>query len=455
MCLSIPLIYKELFSYISSFLKYSRDNYLTILVLAFALNTGKLSLRKLGQTVNTQKRNKSNVDRVFNNAQFDTAKAYKRFFGLFFQQQSFGFDSQWLVIVDTTAKKTKRKWHRRKRNRGKGGKRRLHQRHGNTIHYKDKGKSGTGSQTHLWVMGLLITESGVRIPLPRKSYYTKNYAKKHGLKYRSQIDLVVEMLNNLSVPENVHVIVVADSFFESKKLDRICRKRQFTYITAVDSHRCLADENGRSNTQHVVALCESFPSNAFHKITLDQHHEQYANFRRTPGHKISRIYYVCKKTLDIAKLGERCVVFSKKEKMNGKDRKFSTKALLTNNFQLTAAQIVELYELRWEIELYFKELKSYLHFTDYSFEDFKASERWVDIVLITFLFLEYRRLQLLKNTIYPKRINELNIARTPQMIEVIKAEVNQSNIFYIKEALKSAYGRTLLVNILSNINIVA
>lgn len=454
MCLSIPQKHREVLSHISSFLKYGRDNYLPMLVLAFILSVGKLSLRKLGQGILTEQRHKSNVDRAFNNSEFDTQRVYWKFFGLFFQQQTFPFLSRWLVICDTTAKKTRRKWHRRKRNSGRGGKRRLRKRNGNTIKYKDKGKTGKGTQTHLWVMGLLITDTGIRIPLPRRSYYTKAYAKKHGLKYRSQVDLVVEMLESLHVPENVEVIVIVDSFFESKKLDRLCSKRRFTYVTAVDSHRCLADENGNSNSQHVVSLLELLPSHAFEKITLDSESEQYHIFRRGPGHRKARTYYVCKKTLDIAKLGQQTVVFSIKEKIEGKRRSLSTKVLLTNNSKLTAAQIVELYELRWEIELYFKELKGHLHFTDYDFEDFKASERWVDMVLITFLFLEHRRLQLLQGSLSPKETYHLKNARIPQMIEVVKAEVNQENMLYIQEILKSSYGRKHLLTVLSKINFV-
>jgi hypothetical protein len=455
MCLSIPQNYKEILTHISSFLKYKRDNYLPMLVLAFVLSVGKLSLRKLGQEILTEQRNKSNVDRVFNNSEFDTQKVYTKFFELVFQQQEFAFSTQWIVILDTTAKKTCRKWHRRKPSRGKGGKRRLRKRNGNCIKYKDKGKTGKGSQTHLWVMGLLITDNGVRIPLPRRSYYTKNYVKKHGLKYRSQIDLVVEMLTSLRVPKNVEVIVLVDSFFESKKLDQICSLRHFIYVTAVDSNRCLADENGNSNGQHVVSLLESFPSNAFEKITLDKESEQYYTFRRGPGHRKTRTYNVCKKTLDIAKLGQRSVVFSKKEKIKGRQRIFSTKVLLTNNSKLTVEQIVELYELRWEIELYFKELKGYLHFIDYDFEDYKASEHWVDIVLIAFLFLEYRRLQLLQDSISPKKTFYIKNARTPQIIEVVRTDVNQENIFYIKEALKSTYGRQNLMSVILKINYVA
>ena len=339
-------------------------------------------------------------------------------------------------------------------NKGRGGKRRLRKRCSNCIKYKNKGKTGNGSQAQLWVMGLLITDTGMRIPLPRRSYYTKAYAKKHGLKYRSQIDIAVKMLTHFRVPENVEIIVVADSFFESKKLDRICKTLNFTYVTAVDSHRCLADEYGNSNGQHIVALFDALSFEALEKITLNRDSEEYCFFRRSSEHK-KRVYYACKKTLDIAKLGVRIVVFSKKVKSNGRDKSFSSKVLLTNNDKLSAKQIVELYELRWEIELYFKELKSYLHFSDYDFEDFKASERWVDIVLITFLFLEYVRLQRLKKFKLSDAPNSLKTARIPQLIEVVRLDVNKENILYLKEAVKSPFGRQNLVTMLSRYNLVA
>ena len=369
MCLAIPEIYKNVLSHVSFSLKYGRKNYLSMLVFAFILNTSKLSLRKLGQEILSEQRNKSNVCRIFNNSEFNTALIYKQFYDLSLQQISILFSTPWLIIVDTTAKKTKRRWHRRKRNKGKGGKRRLRKRNSNCVKYKNKGKTGTGSQSQLWVMGLIITDTGVRIPLLRRSYHTKTYAKKHGLKYRSQIEIVVEMLTRFRAPENVEIIVVADSFFESKKFDRICKSRNFSYVTAVDSHRCLANEYGNSNGQHIVDLFDALSSKAFEKITLNSDSEEYYFFRRSSEHKKQRMYYVSKKTLNIAKLGVRWVVFSRKVKNNGKDKSFSCKVLLTNNDKLSAKQIVELYELRWEIELYFKELKSYLHFIDYDFED--------------------------------------------------------------------------------------
>ena len=64
---------------------------------------------------------------------------------------------------------------------------------------------------------------------------------------------------------------------------------------------------------------------------------------------------------------------------------------------LTAEQIVELYDLRWQIEVFFKELKSTLGFHQYRFRTFSKVERWVDLCLITFVYLEWSRAERLAN----------------------------------------------------------
>ena len=67
------------------------------------------------------------------------------------------------------------------------------------------------------------------------------------------------------------------------------------------------------------------------------------------------------------------------------------KLLMTNAKHLSARQVCELYRLRWQIELFFKELKSTLGMSQYSFKDFEAVESWMGIVLITFCYLEWTR----------------------------------------------------------------
>ena len=47
--------------------------------------------------------------------------------------------------------------------------------------------------------------------------------------------------------------------------------------------------------------------------------------------------------------------------------------------------------MRWQIELFFKELKSTLGMHQYQLKRFESVESWVELVLITFCYLEWTR----------------------------------------------------------------
>ena len=52
---------------------------------------------------------------------------------------------------------------------------------------------------------------------------------------------------------------------------------------------------------------------------------------------------------------------------------------MTNDQRLPVRDVIELYSLRWQIELFFKELKSTLGFHQYQFQKFEPVEGWVDL----------------------------------------------------------------------------
>jgi IS4 transposase len=62
--------------------------------------------------------------------------------------------------------------------------------------------------------------------------------------------------------------------------------------------------------------------------------------------------------------------------------------------------VVALSALRWQIEQFFKELKSTLGFPQYRFHNFEAVISWVGLALVAFLYLEwYRARQLTRRTL--------------------------------------------------------
>ena len=108
-----------------------------------------------------------------------------------------------------------------------------------------------------------------------------------------------------------------------------------------------------------------------------------------------RTFYVHEEKSNVHSVGNVLLVFSTKELPKAKKAVQVQKILMTNAVELTAREVVELYDLRWQIELFFKELKSTLGLHQYRFRKFVQVENWVQVCLITFVYLEwYRALKL-------------------------------------------------------------
>ncbi len=67
------------------------------------------------------------------------------------------------------------------------------------------------------------------------------------------------------------------------------------------------------------------------------------------------------------------------------------KILMTNDATLSLWDVVELSLLRWQSELFFKELKSTLGLCHYRLREFARVQNWVTLVLATFRYLAWVR----------------------------------------------------------------
>jgi len=126
--------------------------------------------------------------------------------------------------------------------------------------------------------------------------------------------------------------------------------------------------------------------------------------RRGPKNQ-SRTFYVHEEKRDVRSLGVTRIVFSTKQKPTHDKplQRDETKILLSNVPDLKSGEIAEVYTLRWQIELFFKELKSCLGLHQYRFRSFATVEAWVQACLITFLYLEWIRVQGLSRRKGPRR----------------------------------------------------
>lgn len=327
-------------------------------------------------------------------------------------------------------------------------------------------KKGRRTKYHTFLLGILTTHEGVRIPLPRYTCDPRNFNRRgRPRKERdTQLDLAKHMLERLlgMLPIGVRLVVTADSYYESEKLTNLARARGFIFIAPIDSNRCFADEAtpDRSNGQRIRDHGLALPSSTFSRLDLVRGSEETASYRRyserKPGPKDRRTYWLHHERRTVAKLGTVGIVFSWKTPVYEPRRNFrkkSFKILVCSDPDLPGSKMVEWYECRWTaIEIVIRELKQHLGLVDYTGQSLEALERHVDLVLLSLLYLETHRATVLRDGNLPKQQRqEVTHARTLGMQRIVRAEAAKQTFGAVHTALRSRRPGRLVMDFLATI----
>jgi hypothetical protein len=239
---------------------------------------------------------------------------------------------------------------------------------------------------HAFVMGVLLTEYGFRIPLPRRSYYTRDYCARHGRVYRTQVQLAALMLRELWLPDDVEVVALFDSAFDANAIHQVCRERGFVEVFPIDPNRNLSAspevEAAELPGQKVVHWTRTWTRDAFSLLELQYANEDHVFWRRRHGdnlrlRKTFRRYAVAARQANVSRLGRCVIVASYKENPSvavgpkeaadwwsvhtapvryrrherPQPRRWQAKVLACTDVTATARQVVEWYALRWQVEM--------------------------------------------------------------------------------------------------------
>jgi Transposase DDE domain len=300
----------------------------------------------------------------------------------------------------------------------------------------------TRKRCHCFVMGLLLTPSGLRIPF-RRSYYTKEYCEQKCRPYRKQTELAAEMIRELPLPEGADVVVLGDTAFDAEVIRGACAERAYTWIVPMNPERVVAGAKPRPK---VWSLVKGLTGKQFKPVRLYPGRGCYVAMRRLSPYRIGpkvkpRTFYVHQESRAVHSVGEVLLVFSTRTCPSAGQKLEVQKILMTNDRRLKAAEVVELYDLRWQIELFFKELKSTLGFDQYRFRRFERVESWLELVLVTFLYLEWHRArQLQRSDLSKEEKDRWRRQRTHGLCMAMRQETERADLDYLAEAVQTKSG---------------
>lgn len=415
MCIKVVDEIKDFLEDFSNSIGERKRDVLLRYLTAIIMGDGKRTLKSFCTTILTEQRCKTTAGKALRRKRFHTRNIHQEMIrGLIANiVKYFGKSGEWVLLIDGTATR-------------RGALTKIQ----NGIKYREKKSSAKGWSTkaHLFVMGLLIAPNGYRIPFTRYTYYSRSFCKKHGMKHVSQIELAAMMVAELRsyLPYPVKIAVIADAFFDSKSMFQACRENRVVFITPADRAR---------KHIHIFRYHENLHQRGrdrkmkdFRTFRIVKGDEQWTRFHLRPSNqyiegKIKHLYRVMGEKLNVSGLGDTRVVFSHKSKSGKKwTGSKSFMVLLCSDPDWDERKIVEYYALRWQIEIFFRELKSDLGLGDFSGQDFRAFERFVDLCLMSFAFLEWYRMMRMRSTRSRKEQGKLQIMRTRGLKSILKEE---------------------------------
>ena len=214
----IPRSVQRFFAPIRPELSRPIANSLPVMVLAFLLAPARRCLKTVAGAVLGRREHASTISRRLRNVAWRTRDWFVSLYNHLledvhrWERRAGSQRSQrkraWMAVVDTTYHSTHSE-----------------QMENLIVFNRSRDPNRRQVRHHAFVMGLLITEYGMRIPLPRRSYYTQEYCRQHHRRYRTQGALAAAMLQEIRLPEDVDVTVVFDSAFDAKAIHRVCRGR--------------------------------------------------------------------------------------------------------------------------------------------------------------------------------------------------------------------------------------
>lgn len=246
---------------------------------------------------------------------------------------------------------------------------------------------------HSFTFGLLITPSGIRIPF-QVPHYTKEYCERKGLEHQTTAEAAAMMIRELPLPPGADVLVLGDTAYEAKVVEQACEERGYTWIFPANPERVY--EGPKENRPKLRSRLKEWTDLSLKTIRLRASTGKYADIRRLSKWRVGpkqkpRVYYAHQEKQDVRSVGRVQLVFSTMKPHLKKATPDDIKILLSNALAMSVSELIELYSLRWQIELFFKELKSTLGFDQYRFQDFQAVKAWVNVAITTVLFLEQLR----------------------------------------------------------------
>jgi SRSO17 transposase len=235
----------------------------------------------------------------------------------------------------------------------------------NWIHDSLSGRSVRG---HQYVTATLRFR-GHTIPFGIRLYIKQEDCPSLKQKFKKTTQLAAELIREFEPPQGVRVRVLFDSYYLCPVVVKACRKKGFRFISTLKSNRNLY-KNGRK-----------LKVGGYGSRLLRRSKKKTYRITKTKGRV--KYSYVDAGWLEVSDLGKLHVIFSRRNT----DPKVL--GIVTDDSKLSAGQMIQTYDERWSIEVFFKDSKQLLGLGQYQNASYEAAVTHLHLVCFAYALLTH------------------------------------------------------------------
>jgi hypothetical protein len=229
-----------------------------------------------------------------------------------------------------------------------------------------------------------------------------------GPRYHKLTDQAVQLIRSFTPPAGVKVRVLFDAFYLCPAVARACENRGFSYFSVAAKNRRFTPARGKGRK-----IAQLAPG-------LIRHQGRFVRMKRSRGTAKLRIAMV---DGYLSRIGKVRMVVSKRPGMRWK----TTVAMVTNEPGLDARQIVAIYELRWKIEVLFKELEAHLGLGDYQMLKEEGILKHLHLCCLAHLVLTHHAMKDV-GAKARKANQQITLPTMQQRLETLRSEIQREQI---------------------------
>jgi hypothetical protein len=218
---------------------------------------------------------------------------------------------------------------------------------------------------------MLASLNSVAVPVGIRLYLKEDYCKKNQIPFKTKNQLAAELIEGFTAPPSVHVSVVFDSWYLNKTVAEGCHKKGYPYISQSKNNRTIYVEGKKFSAA------------------------QYA--KRQRGRALKSTTYTPRAQSSPVKAKSLVVRLNQLGKVRfvvSRNEKGEYVFLVTDHLALPMVEVIRRYDIRWDIECYFRDAKQHLGLGDYQMRSLQGIVRHLYTVMIACILLVQLKLSL-------------------------------------------------------------